>query len=151
MLKVVALGNSLRGDDGIGIAVLDELKKNRVAQKVVLLNIGSDAFTLLEHFIQTEPILIIDCARMGKSPGDVAKFRVDQTNLAWANDLVSLHGFSLAEAYQMAQKLGNVVDCHIIGIEPKTIEFNKDISPEVRQSIPVVIQMVMEEIEKYEK
>jgi len=34
MLKVVALGNSLRGDDGIGITVLDELKKNRAAQKV---------------------------------------------------------------------------------------------------------------------
>ncbi len=151
MLKVVALGNSLRGDDGIGIAVLDELKKNNLVQKVVLLDIGSDAFTLLEHFIQTEPMLLIDCARMGKSPGEVAKFCVDQTNLARANEMVSLHGFSLAETYQMAQKLGNVADCHIIGIEPKTIEFNRDISPEVRKSIPVVIEMVMEKIEKYEK
>jgi hydrogenase maturation protease len=148
MLKVVALGNVLRGDDGIGIVVLDELKKEKMPD-VMLLDIGADAFSLLEHFMASDPILIIDCARMNKLPGEVVKFQIDQANLAQADDIVSLHGFSLAETYQMAQKMGDVAECHIIGIEPKTIEFNKTISPVVKNSIPLIINMVKEEVQKY--
>ena len=149
MLKVVALGNILRADDGIGIAVLDELKKENL-DDLQLLDIGADAFSLLEHFLEPDPIIIIDCARMNKQPGEVMKFRIDQANLSQADDMVSLHGFSLAETYQMAQKIGAVAECHVIGVEPKVIEFNKTISPVVRNSIPVVINMVKEEIQKNE-
>lgn len=150
MLKVVALGNVLRGDDGIGHAVLDELKNTNTGLGVMLLDIGSDAFTLLEHFLQADPIVIIDSAKMGRLPGEVVKFRIDQASLGQADKMISLHGFSLSEVYQMAHKLGEVPECHIIGIEPETVEFNKELSPEIRNSIPVVIEMVMEELEKNE-
>jgi hydrogenase maturation protease len=151
MLKVIALGNSLRGDDGIGSMVLDLLRQQVNNSDVLLLDTGSDPFTLLEQLIQPEPVLIIDCARMGRQPGDVVKFRIDQSNLAWADEAISLHGFSLAEVYQMAQKLGPVAGCQIIGVEPKSIAFNQKISPEVKNSIPVVLQMVNEEISINEK
>jgi len=149
MLKVVALGNVLRGDDGIGIIVLDELKKEKM-QNVKLLDIGADAFSLLEHFLESDPIIIIDCARMNKIPGEVLKFQIDQANLSQADNMVSLHGFSLAETYNMAKKIGDVAECHIIGVEPKTVEFNKTISSVVRKCIPVVINMVKEEVQKNE-
>ncbi len=90
------------GEDGVGIVVLDELKNEKMPD-VMLLDIGADAFSLLEHFMASDPILIIDCARMNKLPGEVVKFQIDQANLAQADDIVSLHGFSLAETYQMAQ------------------------------------------------
>jgi hydrogenase maturation protease len=149
MLKVVALGNILRGDDGIGIVVLDELKKEEMPG-IQLLDIGADAFSLLEHFMGSDPIIIIDCARMNKLPGEVVKFQIDQANLSRADDIVSLHGFSLAETYQMAQKMGDVAECHIIGIEPKIVDFNATISSVVKNSIPLIINMVKEEVQKYE-
>jgi hydrogenase maturation protease len=148
MLKVLALGNVLRGDDGIGIAALDEIKHEKI-QGVQLLDIGSDAFTLLEHFMDSDPIIIIDCARMNKLPGEVVKFQINQVNLAQADNMVSLHGFSLAETYQMAQKMGNVAECLFIGIEPQIIEFNATISPVVKNSIPLIINIVKEEVQKY--
>ena len=150
MLKVIALGNPLRGDDGIGLAVLERLKQESLAHRAILLDIGSDAFTLLEHLMQKDPILILDCARMGKQPGEVSKFRIDNVHLQQASDMVSLHGFSLAEIYNMAGKMGDIAECQIVGVEPKTVEFNRDISPEVIQSIPLVVETVKEEIDKYE-
>jgi len=151
MLKVIAIGNSLRGDDGIGPAILDELQKHDFVKNVSLLDIGSDAFSLLDHLIQDDPVLIIDCARMGKKPGEIYKFEIDQSNLAWMDKEISLHGFSLSEIFQMAIKLSPVTRCNVIGIEPKTIEFNLGLSPEVTNSIPVVVQLVKEEINKYEE
>jgi hydrogenase maturation protease len=112
--------------------------------------IGSDAFTLLEYLLHPEPILIIDCARMGKTPGSVIKISAEDIASYHTEVGISLHGFSLAEIYQLAKSVGTVSKMTIIGVEPKNIEFNTGISKEVEKSIPAIIKMVREEAKKYE-
>jgi len=151
MLKVIALGNQLRGDDAIGPVVLKKLAEMQILPAENLYYVGSDAFGLMEHMLRTEPLLIIDCARMGRRPGDVIKFQIAETRMPWIEKAIALHGFSLSEIYQFACKIGSVPECEIIGIEPKSIEFNQNLSREVRNSIPAVLKMVKEEIDKYEE
>ena len=80
MLKIISLGNELRGDDGIGPRVLEQLTKIKHPIPIRFINAGADAFIILEHLVDSDPVLLIDCAKMGKTPGSVNKFNVRETN-----------------------------------------------------------------------
>jgi hydrogenase maturation protease len=149
MLKVISLGNELRGDDSIGPVVVNELRTMNLADPVTLIDAGADAFTVLEHLMADDPILLIDCAQMGRQPGEVIKFKIDNSTIKLFEKSISLHGFSFAEVFKMAEQFGPIPDCTIIGVEPKSIEFGQKLSDEVRQSLPSIIKMVIEEAKQY--
>lgn len=149
MLKIISLGNELRGDDGIGPRVLEQLTKMKHPIPIKFINAGSDAFIILEHLVDSDPLILIDCALMDKDPGSVYKFEVDGKNLNKSKALLGLHGFSFSELMHLAQKVGDPASCTIIGVEPKSTEFDTELSPEVEQAIPGAMQLVLEEIESY--
>jgi hydrogenase maturation protease len=151
MLKVIGLGNILRGDDGIGPVIIETLEKRKISDPVQLCDAGSDAFRILDHLLGTEPVLIIDCARMGEKPGTVQKIIAKEIDLIPEEVGMSLHGYSLAEVWQLAQSIGAEKDLTIIGIEPEKIQFNSTLSDVVKKSIPTIIKMVEEEAKKYAK
>jgi hydrogenase maturation protease len=151
MLKIIGIGNTLRGDDGIGPYIINELKKEKLPEAVQLLDIGSDAFSVIDHLICEHPVLVIDCAQMDKKPGEVVKFNVEEKNLSILEKAISLHGFGFTDVYKMAKKLNDNIQCTIIGVQPKLIQFNSGLSEEVKNSIPSIIKLVMEETNKYVK
>lgn len=148
MLKVISLGNELRGDDSIGPVVMNELRTMNLQEPVILINAGADAFTVLEHLIAEDPVIIIDCAQMDKQPGDVVIFKIDDSNINTFENSISLHGFSFGEVFKMVEQFGQIADCTIIGVEPKSIEFGQKLSDEVKRSLPSIINMVIEEAKK---
>lgn len=149
MLKVISLGNTLRGDDSVGPVVVDQLRNIDLPIPLTLIDAGSDAFTILEHLIEEDPVLIIDCAKMGKEPGQVKKINIDETAIQTIDKSISLHSFGFGEVYQMAKEIGDVAECKLIGVEPKSIEFGQELSDEVKASIPSIVNMVIEEANKY--
>ena len=151
MLKVLGIGNTLRGDDGIGPIIIDELMKRDLPDSIQLYDIGSDAFSIIDHFEKEEPVLVIDCAQMGKEPGEVVKFDVKDENLPILDKAISIHGFGFSDVYKMAKNLYENIQCTIIGVQPKSLEFNTGLSKEVKNKIPSIIKMVMEETNKYVK
>ena len=149
MLKVIGLGNILRGDDGIGPVIIQNLQKSGKSHQIHLIDAGSDAFTILDHLLGSEPVLILDCARMGKEPGTVQKILTKDAKLLPGNLGMSLHGYSLAEVWQIALSMGVENNLAVIGIEPDSVVFNSGLSEAVKKSIPIVMQMVKEEAKKY--
>jgi hydrogenase maturation protease len=149
MLKIVALGNLLRGDDGAGPTIVQKLTALDLGTEIELFDAGADAFILLEYLMQKDPLIIIDCAQMGKNAGDYVVFPVKKSNFETLSSTISMHGFSFAEIYKMALALGDAAPCTIIGIEPKSINFNEGLSIEVEKSIPLIIKFIIEEAKKY--
>ena len=141
MLKVIGLGNILKGDDGIGPVIIEELEKSELSVPIQLCDAGSDAFTILDHLLGSEPVLIIDCARMGKDPGTVQKIKTEDIERIPADVGMSLHGYSLAEVWQIARSMGTPKDLSIIGVEPEKVQFNSDLSEVVKESIPIIIEI----------
>ena len=148
MLKVLGMGNTLRGDDGIGPHIIDELKKKNLPDSIELVDIGSDAFSIIDHFEKEQPVLVIDCAQMGKEPGEIVKFEVKDENLPILDKAISIHGFGFSDVYKLATNLYKNIQCTIIGVQPKSLEFNTGLSDEVKNKIPLIIKMVMEETNK---
>lgn len=142
MINVIGIGNALKGDDAIGPSVIDEIEKMDILENVNYVNVGSDAFAVLEYLMDDKPIIIIDCARMGKKAGEVVTFTVNEVNIKQLNNAISLHGYGFADIYRIAEGLGNVAPCTIIGVEPQQTDFNNDISEEVKASIPKILNMI---------
>lgn len=149
MLKVIGIGNILCGDDGIGPVIIQQMEKEAAPDFIKLIDAGSDAFTILDQLLQPEPVIVIDCAKMGSKPGSIHMVSVKDSDYIDKNLGISLHGFSLAEVWQLAQSIGKTGDFSIIGVEPKKIEFNSGLSEEVKNSIPTVVKIVVEEAKKY--
>ena len=145
MLKVIGLGSDLRGDDSIGSEIIERMRKMELPVPLSLVNAGADAFSLLEHLMAKEPVLIVDCAKMGKTPGHVQKLKIDEVNLQTVDKSLYLHGFSFAEIYRMAQSIGPVAPCSIIAVEPEHVTFNEPLSDVVREQVPAIINLVLEE------
>ena len=148
MLKVIGLGNILRGDDGIGPVIIQQLEESKNSLSIQLCDAGSDAFTILDQLLESEPVVIIDCARMGKKPGTVQKILVKNIKNLPVNLGMSLHGYSLTEVWQIARSMGVDNDLSVIGVEPDSVQFNSGLSEVVKKSIPLILQMVAEEAKK---
>lgn len=148
MLKVIGLGNVLRGDDGIGPMVIEQLEELG-DESIQLIDAGADPFTLLEHLIESDPLLIIDCAEMGMLPGSTHLFSIYDAKFRESANSISLHGFSFADVYRMAAEIGVLAPCKIIGVQPKNIGFCDKLSDEVKASIPTILKMINQEKNSY--
>ena len=149
MLNVIGLGNFLKGDDAIGPVIIEKLSKSFNESELNLVDAGADAISVLDYLIGKDPVVIIDCAKMGKEHGDVIEFDLSEANIVQVHNTFSLHGFSFGDIYNMATQMGPVAPCKIIGVEPKHINFNEDLSTEVEASIPKIINIVTTEAQNY--
>ena len=70
-MKVIAVGNTFCGDDGVGAAVLAALAAASPAATgradlVDLVDLGTDALALLEHLEPATPCVVVDAARINR-------------------------------------------------------------------------------------
>ncbi len=142
MVNVIGIGNALKGDDAIGPTIIEKIEKMDSFKNINSRSVGADAFAVLDYLLGEQPVIIIDCARMGKKAGEVVLFNVNDVNIKQLNNSISLHGYGFADIYRMAQELGTAAPCSIIGIEPKQTNFNEEMSDEVKASIPVILNMI---------
>ena len=146
-MKIMAVGNSFYGDDGIGAAVLEQIRKADVFPGAELFDAHTDALSLLDHLSPGEANVIIDAAEMGLPPGEVAWFRPEDVKLKINSDHLSMHGFGLAETFAMAEQLGQMPEeTLIVGVQPLRIEINTGLSDAVAAAVPRVISIIQAEV-----
>lgn len=152
---VLALGNPLRGDDGIGIAIINALEANpRLPQGVDLIDGGTpgiDTSLLLQGYHRA---IIVDAAEMGLLPGTWAQFVLNDNAFLKPNDadqLISVHSAGLAEALELGYTLGILPDdITICGIQPSTIGWSSGLSNPVQEAIPAVCSAILEMLNRVE-
>jgi hydrogenase maturation protease len=146
-MKIVAVGNSFYGDDGIGAAVLDRIRESDAFPGAELVDIQTDALALIDELIPDEWNVVIDAADMGLSPGSALGFRPSEVALKIRGDHLSLHGFGLAEAFSLAVQLGRLPRrVLIVGVQPEKIEINQGLTATVAAAVPQVISIIRAEV-----
>ncbi len=143
-VKVIAVGNDLYGDDGVGTAVIEMLGQIPEMKGIELVNGATDALGLIDHFEDTEHVILVDAAQMGEQPGTVKVFSKDEVKLKIKMDHLTVHGISLAETFDIAKAIDKLPGkITIIGIEPKNIGISEKLSDVVAESIPDVISQII--------
>ena len=152
---VLGLGNILLKDEGIGVHVAAELQKQGLPANVEVIDGGTAGLDILLLQEGLDKLVVLDAVRFGKEPGTIYKLRLsagekDKLARIFGPDnesKISLHQVGLIDALAAAEKLSCAPrEIVIIGIEPKEITHGLDLTEQVKQKIPKIVNTVLEEI-----
>jgi hydrogenase maturation protease len=145
---VLGLGNPLLGDEGIGVRVVEVLKRQVLPPGVAVTEGGTAGLGLIGLMEGYERVVIVDAADMGYPPGRVIRFTPAEVQFKAAGAPLSLHQVGLGEALALAEALEIApAELVIIGVQPGRIEGGAGLSPEVENAIPQIIRAVLDELD----
>jgi len=142
---VLGLGNTLMGDDGVGVRVVEQLQGLDFGAEVV--NGATAGLSLLEKLNGYKRVVVVDAVDMGKAPGSVARFSAEELLGLPESQNFSLHEMGLVEVLKIGRSLNEDFDnLMVIGIQPKDLNQGEKLSPEVGEKISEVIELIKKEV-----
>ncbi len=143
-MRVVALGNPDRGDDGAALLVA-----SRLQEEVPVVLAGRPGPGLLDLLPHDEPCLLLDVTWSGSPPGTLHRIPLDRLSPATLPDLrVSSHGFGPGEALALARALGRSLPSGLfLGIEGEGYGFGEGLSEAVRGALPSMVSAARDFLE----
>jgi len=136
---IVGVGNTLKGDDGAGPLVCEQLQRAGVCAELI------DAGTVPENYIQPivqkapENLLVIDAIDFGASPGTISVFEPEQLD----STAISTHMLSPRLFVEMVCQ-DIEVDVYFIGIQPAQTQLGESLSPQVSQAVQTLCRILSE-------
>jgi hydrogenase maturation protease len=146
---VLGCGNTLVGDDGVGIRVIERLQEMQLPPNVEVIDAGVGGMAILSWIEDADKVVIVDAVQTGNEPpGTVYKF-TDKELPPSDMFMLSLHDLNLVDTLNVGRVVQKMPEeIVIIGVEVKRVaEFTKDLTPEVEAAIPEVIGLVLKELE----
>lgn len=143
---VLGLGNTLLGDDGVGIYALNNLQDNWKEHKnndsIEFIDGGTLSFTLTETLYEADNLIVIDAAQLNAKPGEVKVFTDnDMDDFVRTSNCSSVHEVSLSELLDMARLLNTLPTRRaLIGVQPETVDWADQPTEVVKKAIPVMCQ-----------
>jgi len=147
---VIGLGNPLMGDDGLGLAALQELERGWTFDPPVeMLDGGSWGMNLLHDIERAERLLFIDAIDAEAPPGASVVVERDELPKYFALKL-SPHQIDLKEVLALAELRGTLPEHTVAyGRQPATIELSTELSPVVRDGVPSLIARIIQRLERW--
>ena len=143
---VIGLGNPLRGDDGVGPRVVEELSRRELPEGVTALDEGAGGFDLLQVLEGWQRVVLVDAADIGRESGQFVRFTPDQARFAETTDSFSPHHAGLGEVLVLADILGQTLpEMTIFAVQPAEIGWREGLSPAVEAALPALTDAVLEE------
>ncbi len=143
---ILGLGNPILSDDGIGVHVAREIK--RQLPDLDVLEASAAGFRVVDEMLGYDRVILIDSIITGLQPvGSV--FELSPEQFRNASHYSSPHDMGLFEAFDLMQKHGAILpqELVIIAIEVKDIDtFSEQFTPGVEKALPVAIRKVLERI-----
>ncbi len=147
-LLVIGIGNDARGDDAVGLWVTRRLQPDTPAG-VRVQEIQGEASRLLDQWVGSDAVILIDASASGTAPGTI--HRLEPLTQPIPNGLFpcSTHAFGVVQAIELARVLQQLPPCLIVyGIEGKQFDIGSELSGEVLQAVPDVVQHVQQDIQR---
>jgi len=135
---VVGIGNSLRGDDGVGVKIIERLQE-AFLPGVMLLNTETvpEAFTGKITEYKPTHMLLLDATNFRGKPGEVKLIESSKIG----GQVVSTHSLPLTIFISYIE---NTLDVKVLllGVRPRNIEFYSEMSPEVAETAEKVAALL---------
>ena len=128
-LGVIGVGNSLMGDDGIGLALLERIGKHELPSNVKLIALGTGGMSIIHKLGELEAAIVVDAVDFNGVAGESRIFTPEETRNMNIRRPESLHECNLLEAIELTKALGWAPrELVIYGIQPEKIAFGDHLS-----------------------
>lgn len=148
-ITILGIGNLLLKDEGVGVHLIRKLVRDNTGYANLNIIDGGtspDIFSLVDDSV--DKLIVVDAVKAGNKPGTVYRFSFDDLDLDSASP-VSLHEIGVLEGLRLMVLLNRQPKSTvIIGIEPKTIDFGLELSPEVEEKLPDIVKLILNEVEE---
>lgn len=150
---IVAFGNILLTDDGIGIHILSKLKDEESLKGNQFLDLGTSSMDLAYYLNNNiARMVIIDCIKSdGDEPGTLFKMGLDDL-VSKKKENYSLHQLKLIDSIKLVSIENDFPETMILGIVPKdTKTFSDKLSKELTGRLTVVYGKILNLIKDFLK
>ena len=149
---IMGFGNPVRSDDGIGMYVIEELKKHiGESDHINIFDMGTAAFEVLFGLKGHNKIILVDAVVNSNEPvGTLFKVPAEEVLRAPQDDpLVFLHGMKWDQALSYAKKIlhdeyPEDIQVYLIAIENTKLEV--DLSQPAKEAGDKVVQHILEDL-----
>jgi len=151
---VIGFGNTLKGDDAIGMLVIGSLRERTgidddefhptegTEREFKLVEGGNDPFLLPQTMEVSDTIVIVDAARYDGVPGEVRQFVMDELGHVPVESW-SMHGITVQDAFQLGRSFGYTSRVILVGVCLVSTDIGTDPTPEVMESLDTAVEMVL--------
>jgi hydrogenase maturation protease len=134
---IIGIGNPARGDDGVGMRVVETLGLSEIVRR----HDGEPA-SLLALWEGHEEVVLVDAVSAGQPAGTVVEIDVTRSVLPAAL-CHSTHALGPAEAVELARALGKLPpQITLLGVEGGDYSFGAGLSPPVDTAVGEVVRRV---------
>ncbi|MGI9607516.1 MAG: hydrogenase maturation protease [Acidimicrobiales bacterium] len=149
-LVVIGIGNSMRSDDGVGLAAVARLENATGAcdeNSIELRTLDGEPTRLIEAWRGRRRVIVVDAARAGSSAGSIHRIEVGVDPLPeWAS-IASSHSAGVAEAIALARTIDALPDELILyGVEPADLSIGEGLSAAVASAVPRLVELLVAEV-----
>jgi hydrogenase maturation protease len=147
-LAIVGCGNPARSDDGVGIAVIERLKRHAMPTGVVLIDAGTAGMDVMFRVRGIRRVVIVDACRSGSAPGAIFRLPAREAMTPVEHGF-SLHGLRWDHALYAGCKMygDDFVDhTEVILVEAQDLGFGLQLSEPVERAAERVAQQVLAEL-----
>lgn len=138
---ILAVGNLLMGDEGVGVHALRTLEGEPPVPGARLLDGGVAGVNLLDDIQRARSVIVIDATRDGHPAGTVTLLR--PTSVGALPQGLSSHDFGLKDLFAAAALLGAMPDVHLFTVSVETVHpMCLELSPPVAAAVPVLLHSV---------
>ncbi len=145
-IVILGVGNLLLSDEGVGVHVANELMKMDLPPEVSVVEGGTDGFGLIGIITEADRLIVVDAVKGGNTPGSIYHFDIDEIQDCPSGFKSSLHQIGILEVISLLSLMGQKPYTTIIGVEPKSLEMSMELSPEVKDKIPRIIELIWDEL-----
>jgi hydrogenase maturation protease len=145
---ILGVGNLLLSDEGVGVHVANKLMEMDLPAGVEVIEGGTDGFRLMNVVTEADRLIVVDAVKGGSPPGSIYRFDIKDAPSSPDVFKTSVHQIGILEVVHLSELIGQTPETTVIGVEPGSLEMGMELSPEVQEKIPKIIELILEEVKR---
>ncbi len=143
---VLGMGNILLRDEGIGCHVVHALE-SRLGGTLTDVKIidGGTCPDVVQLIDNADKLIIVDAVEGGGISGQIYRFHLKDIHLE-QKPFLSLHDVGLVDNLLLKKLWHTIGETVIIGVEPKDISWGLELSKDLQDKMPQIIDTVLSEL-----
>lgn len=141
-ILVLGLGNELLRDDGAGVHVA-RILADCANENTRVIDIGTALLQVVDDLEWADYVVGIDALNAGNEPGSL--YYVERDSLRGPDISLSLHDLDLHAVVNLTDRATPPV-IHVLGIEPKQIEYGLELTEPVALAVPKAARYCREQL-----
>jgi hydrogenase maturation protease len=143
-VSVIGIGNTLMGDDGVGVRVAEALSDRLPAANVVTGHLAG--MNLVSHVLSADVVVFVDAISVDDEPGSIYRMDPDVAGITGLRSTTS-HGMGIPYLITNSRLQGHSPSFIVYGIHIGDIMCGPDtLTPPVEAAVPKVVELIAEEV-----